>query len=203
MRRTLIAALVVSLSALLVPVPAPDWPRPQHRPSELRSAAGLRHRADTPDLQAKIRKQGAASVSRTARAMTLALAQKGDPHVARLGRRRRVLLHEELSAPWHRRAHRGVDGGREPEVQRGSVHRLAVPERRLPHRRTHQLYHERPDPILHRPVRQQHLPDRVGPSSACRPTVTVWGAGDRRARSPGRLLHGRRRRHRRPDRQRP
>ena len=79
MRRTLIAALVVSLSALLVPGAstglAATTTSTERAPERGRASDIVQ---TPPDLQAKIRKQGAASVSRTARAMTLALAQKGE-----------------------------------------------------------------------------------------------------------------------------
>ncbi|HEX4942574.1 MAG TPA: hypothetical protein VFW51_08565, partial [Actinomycetota bacterium] len=79
MRRTLIAALVVALTALLVPGASTGLAATAtstKRAPERGSASDIVQ--TPPDVRAKIRRQGAAAVSRTARAMTLALAQKGE-----------------------------------------------------------------------------------------------------------------------------
>jgi Immune inhibitor A peptidase M6 len=77
MRRTLIAALVVSLAALLVPGAGTGLAATATSTKPERGSASDIVQTP-PDLRAKIRQQGAAAVSRTARAMTQALAEKGE-----------------------------------------------------------------------------------------------------------------------------
>ena len=127
---------------------------------------------------------------------------RAGPHLARARRRRRRLLHEGLQAPRHRRAHRGVVGDRGQEDQRRPSLQSQLPRRGLPQRGPHDG-HGCPGRVLHRPVRQQHLPHRIEDlQRAARPGRHQLTRGGRTRPRP-QLLRGRRRRHRRPHRQRP
>ena len=110
-----------------------------------------------------------------ARAHAVSAGEEGDPRIRRFdaaptrasrGGRRAVLvghghdagrLREGVHAPGHRQQHRGVG----LERRGRDLVRARLPGGRLSQRRRAQRHHRRPGQLPDRPVRHQHVPDRV------------------------------------------